>query len=340
MDDQRTMTTYDVHAHCIPAALIDLLRDEGSRFGIEIADDGQSQYAVIAGRVRLDPFRSFLTDMDARIRAMDETGVDAQLISSWIDLTAYALEPEAGAEYSRRFNEILAEEASSHPDRFSPLGTVPLQSPELAAKELEYAVRELGMAGVQIATTVDGTDLDRAGLDPFWEAAQDLRCLVVMHPCDPLPGVDLSRNFLDNMLGRPAESSIAVGHLLFGGTLERFPDVVICVVHGGGFVPYQMGRMQRGFDAVPKLAAGNITRPPSELLRLLYYDTVLHDPGPLMFLVGQVGADHVVMGTDYPFPMGDPRPVETVQGVPGITDEQRELILGGNVERLLAAIKR
>lgn len=334
------MTTFDIHAHCIPPGVIDLLRSEGGRLGIEMADDGSGEYAVIGGRVRLAPFRPILGDMNARLQAMDDTGVDVQLLSSWIDLTAYALEGATGAEYSRLFNQILIDEAGKHPDRFMALGTVPLQSPELAAEELAYAVRDLGMAGVQIATTVDGTDLDRAGLDPFWEAAEDLRCLVVIHPCDPLPGVDLSRNFLDNMVGRPAESSIAVAHLLFGGTLERYPNLVVAVVHGGGFVPYQMGRMQRGFDAVPKLAAQNISTPPSELVRRLYFDTVLHDPTPLRFLVDHMGADHVIMGTDYPFPMGDPTPVATVNGIPGLSDEQRDLILGGNVARLLEGVRR
>jgi len=333
------MPTYDVHAHCIPSALLDFLRSDGAGVGIELSDDGKGEYAVIADRVRLAPFNPSLSDLDTRISAMDASGVDVQLLSGWIDLTAYALDGGAGAEYSRRFNEFLSSEAARHPDRFAPLGTVPLQDPRRAAEELDFAVRDLGMAGVQIASTVAGTDLDEAGLDPFWEAAAALRCLIVLHPCDPLPGVDLSRNFLDNMVGRPAESTIAVGHLLFSGVLERFPDLVICVVHGGGFVPYQMGRMQRGFDAVPRLTAQNITVPPAELAGRLYYDTVLHDPGPIRFLVDQVGADHVLLGTDYPFPMGDPTPVDTVNRVPGLSDDERSLILGGNVSRLLDEVR-
>jgi aminocarboxymuconate-semialdehyde decarboxylase len=332
------MKTYDIHAHCIPAPLLSLLRQEGPRLGIELRDDGQGEYAVIRDRVRLQPFNPILSDLEARLAAMDATGVDVQLLSGWIDLTAYALDGETGAEYSRMFNEIIIAEAGREPERFAALGTVPLQDPRRAAEELDFAVRDLGMAGVQIATTVDGTDLDQAGLDPFWEAAASLRCLVVLHPCDPLPGVDLSRNFLDNMVGRPAESTIAVAHLLFGGALERHPGLVICVVHGGGFIPYQMGRMQRGFDAVPRLAAQNISTPPSELARRLYYDTVLHDPEAVGFLVEHMGADHVVMGTDYPFPMGDPTPVDTVNAVPGLSAEQRRLILGGNVARLLEGI--
>ncbi|HEY4606793.1 MAG TPA: amidohydrolase family protein, partial [Acidimicrobiia bacterium] len=175
------MTTYDVHAHCIPESLLDLLRADGLRLGIELKDDGDGEYAVIRDRVRLAPFRPILGDLDARIRAMDDTGVDVQLLAGWIDLTAYALDAEAGAEYSRRFNEIIAAEAGRHPDRFLPMGTIPLQDPARAAAELDFAVRDLGMAGVQIATTVDGIDLDEAGLDPFWEAAADLGCPIVLH---------------------------------------------------------------------------------------------------------------------------------------------------------------
>lgn len=334
------MPTYDVHAHCIPQDLVDLLRADGARFGMRIEDGERGPTAVLDGGGRIGPFRDVLGDVEARIEAMDGTGVDIQLLSSWIDLTAYRMDPAMGAAYSRRFNQILAEEASRHPSRFLALGTVPLQSPERAAEELHFAVEELGMVGVEIATTVGDTDLDTAGLDPFWSAAAELRCLVLLHPCDPLSGVDLSRNFLDNMVGRPAESSIAVGHILFSGVLERHPELVLCVVHGGGFVPYQLGRMQRGYDAVPHMTAKSISTPPEELARRLYYDTVLHDPTALAFLVERMGADHVVMGTDYPFEMGDTTPVDTVRSIPGLSDADRELILGGNVARLLEEVRR
>ncbi|MGH8915721.1 MAG: amidohydrolase family protein [Acidimicrobiia bacterium] len=332
------MTTYDVHAHCIPAELIELLRADGPRFGIEIMTDDQGESAVIAGKSRLAPFRSILSDTESRLAAMDAAGVQTQLVSSWVDLTAYALAPEMGASYSRRFNQILAEEVSRHPDRLLGLGTVPLQSPGDAAVELGHAVTELGLVGVEIATTIDGVDLDQAGLDPFWEAAEALGCLVLLHPCNPLPGVDLSRNFLDNMVGRPTESTIAVAHLLFSGVIERFPDLVICVVHGGGFIPYQVGRMQRGFDAVPRRTARNIATSPTEMARRLYYDTVLHSPQALAYLVEWAGAEHVLLGSDYPFEMGDPAPVDTVMSIPGLSDDDRGLILGGNLTRILDRI--
>jgi aminocarboxymuconate-semialdehyde decarboxylase len=334
------LTKYDVHAHCIPEELLDMLRADGPEYGIEVVADDRGDYAVIAGRVRLAPFRSILGDTEARLAAMDAGGVDVQVISSWVDLTAYALEPERGAAYSRRVNRILADHAAQHPDRFLALGTVPLQGPEAAAEELRFAVENLGMVGVEIATTIADADLDRAGLDPFWEAADQLGCFVLLHPCNPLPGVDLARYFLDNMVGRPAESTIAIAGLLFGGVLERFPGVKICLCHGGGFVPYQIGRMDRGYAAVPSRTRENISTPPSELARRLYYDTVLHNPKALAFLVDQVGVDRVLMGSDYPFEMGDPEPVETVETIPGLDKGQRDMILGGNFTSILEGMRR
>lgn len=333
------MPTYDVHAHCIPEELLELLRREGARFGLEVVEGERGESAVLASGQRIGPFRPILGDVEARLAHMDETGVDVQLISSWIDLTAYGLEAEQGVAYARLFNEILAGVAARHPDRFLALGTVPLQSPEHAAEELHRAVGELGMVGVEIATTVGATDLDQAGLDPFWEAAAELRCLVLIHPCDPLGGIDLARNFLDNMVGRPAESSIAIGHLIFSGIIERYPELVACVVHGGGFVPYQLGRMSRGYRAVPHLTAKNISTPPEELARRLYYDTVLHDASALAFMIERIGVEQVVLGTDYPFEMGDPDPLSTLEAVPGLSDDDRALIREGNVARILAGIR-
>lgn len=334
------MPTYDAHAHCIPKRLVELLRREGDRFGVEVVEGERGPSVVLADGQRIGPLRGVLGDMPARLAKMDASGVDVQLLASWIDLTAYGMEPEAGVAYSRRFNEILVEEAAAHPDRFLTLGTVPLQSPHHAAEELHHAVVELGMVGVEIATTVGPTDLDRAGLDPFWAAAAELRCLVLLHPCDPLSGVDLARNFLDNMVGRPAESSIAIGHLIFSGVLERHPDLVMCVVHGGGFVPYQLGRMRRGYQAVPQMTSKNISTDPEELARRLYYDTVLHDPTAISFLIERMGVEQVVLGTDYPFEMGDLDPISTLAAVPGLDESDRRLIQEGNLARILEGIRR
>ncbi|NNC40816.1 MAG: amidohydrolase family protein [Acidimicrobiia bacterium] len=332
--------TIDVHAHCIPETVMETLSQDGERFGIQIIGDGDRRQAVVAGRVTTGPLRGDLVDLDHRLATMDRSGVDMQMISSWIDLTAYALTPDEGSRFSRMYNEGLAGTVAEHPDRFLALSTVPLQTPAVAAAELRFAVGELGMAGVEIAATVDGAELDDRDLDPFWKAAADLRCLVLIHPYNPLAGRNVKRYFLGNAVGRPAETSIGVAHMVMGGVFERYPDLQVCVVHGGGFLPYQAGRLDRAYHAKPGLAAANLSRPPSDWLKGLFYDTVTHSPEVLAFLIEFAGIENVLLGTDFPFEMGDDDPVATVRAIPGLTESDRNLILSGNITRLLEGIRR
>lgn len=330
--------TYDVHAHVIPERVMrDLERSE--QHGVRlVVDDGPR--LVIADRVTSGPLRPDLVDVEHRIERMDRARVDVQLLSPFIDATAYALPPDRGVLYARWFNEALAETVAARPARFLGLATVPLQAPAAAAAELRHAVTDLGMVGCEIATTVDGADLDTLDLDPFWGAAEELGCLVLLHPYQPLAGRGLSRYFLDNLVGRPAESTIAVAQVILAGVLERHPGLRLCVVHGGGFLPYQLGRLDRGWREKPGLVGPSLTRSPLEWAQALYYDTVVHSPEALAFLVGLVGDTQVVVGSDHPFEMGDPSPVDTVEAVPGMTADARERICGGNVQALLDAVSR
>jgi len=330
---------YDVHAHCIPAELINLLKADGPRFGIEWVETDQASGVVFAGKVKAGPLRSYLTDRDRRIEAMDQAGVDVQVLASWIDMTGYALDGPSGAAYSRRLNEIMAAEAAAAPGRFLAMGTVPLQAPEAAAQELVYLVKDLGMVGVEISTTVDGTDLDRAGLDPFWAAASELSCPVLIHPYQPLAGVEL-RNHLDNMIGRPAESTVAIANLMLSGVFDRYPGLKIILVHGGGFLPFQLGRLEHGFRKMPNLAAQHAVKSPAEVARDLYFDTVLHSPQAVAALIALVGIDRVLLGSDYPFEMGDLDPVTSLRATPGLGDDQFAMITEGNFLGLLDGIRR
>lgn len=323
----------DVHAHCIPSELTDVLEADGADLGIELTDDRR---AVIAGGRPTMPIRDDLIDFEARLGAMDRAEIEVQVLSSWVNLTAYGLDPKPGEVWSRRVNEALAAEAARSPDRFLALATAPLQEPDLAADVLRNATTDLGMVGVEIATTVDGADLVSADLDPFWAAAAELGSLVLLHPMEPLPGIDLKKHFLDNMIGRPAETTIAIARLIMAGVFDRHPDLHMCVVHGGGFLPYQIGRMQRGWEAKPGLAAVDLDTPPMSVVQQLYYDTILHNPAAIRYLIDLVGADHIMIGTDYPFEAGDLDPLTTIDAIPDLTEDERHLIVSGTAKSVLA----
>lgn len=326
---------YDVHAHCIPPAFREWLERSGDDLGAAMVREAGGTCVRFNDRFTSGPLREFLGDMPTRIAKMDRMGVDVQLLAGWIDLTGYDLEVAAGRSYARAHNDTLAEHAAQHPDRLLPLATLPLQDPAGAVLELERAMDELGMVGAQIATTVGADWLDQASLDPLWEAAQHLGAFIVMHPMAPLSGVSLDRYFMSNMVGRPAETTIALAGLIFSGVFDRHPDLRLCAVHGGGFTPFQIGRLDRGHQAKPEVAARDAGKLPSEYLARLYVDTVIHDPRALRYLIDVMGADHVLIGTDYPFEMGDEDPVGLVDAVPGLQPEEREAILTGNVSRLL-----
>lgn len=326
---------YDVHAHCIPPQFRAWLESGGPRVGLEMLDQGRGTCVRFNGQFTTAPLREDLGDIEARIEAMDRMGVTKQLLAGWVDLAGYDLEPSRGVTYARAHNDALAEHASEVPDRLLSLATVPLQDPSAAADELARAMGELGMVGAQIATTVGSEWLDQRPLDDFWEAAAELGALVVLHPMAPLTGVDLDRYFMSNAIGRPAETTIALAGLIYSGVFDCNEDLALCAVHGGGFAPYQVGRMNRAYLAKPEAAGKQISKLPGDYLSRLYFDTVVHDPAVLRFLIDSFGADHVMLGTDYPFEMGDDDPVALVDSVPGITAAQREVILSGNVERLL-----
>lgn len=324
----------DVHAHCIPQSFKDWLVADGDPFGATVVDTARGPAVRLADKVTTNALRDDLSDAELRLAALDRMGIDRQILSGWIDLTAYELEPSKGVEYSRVHNECLAEEAASAPDRYAAIGTVPLQDPGLAVNELDHAMRELGMVGVEIATTVDGIFLDQAGLDDFWAAAKDLGAFVVLHPMRPLEGVDLKRYFMENPVARPIESTIALAGLIFSGVFERHSGLKLCVVHGGGFAPYQAGRFDSAYIEKPDLAGAHISKRPSEYLQELYVDTVLHNPMALRYAVEFMGADHVMLGTDYPFEMGESDPVGFIESA-GLGDETTAAVLGDTAHTLI-----
>jgi len=324
----------DVHAHCIPSELVSWIHERGHGVGITTHTLGDRTSVIFDGRYRTAPLRADLTDHTRRLEVMDRSGVDIQLLASWIDLTGYQLEPDDGREWSKAINESLLGEASRAPDRFRVLCTAPLQDPAGAAEELHRCMQDPTVVGVEIATRIDETPLGAGALDDFWTVAEESGAMVLVHPMDPIPSIDLSGHFMHNMLGRPIETTLAFGSMLFAGVLERHPDLILCLVHGGGFVPFQIGRLDRGYRAKPGLVAEHLSMEPSAYLRRnVYLDTVVHDPAALRFMVDLVGSDRILVGTDYPFEMGDLDPVAFVRSA-GITTEDADRILSGNAGAL------
>jgi aminocarboxymuconate-semialdehyde decarboxylase len=329
---------FDFHAHFIAPELIDLLAREGGGYGIAVREepDGRRR-AVLAGKPAGLPFLPGLSDLQGRLAWAAKAGVSRQLVAGWMDLVGYHLDAAAGTWLARAQNDTLGAFVRSQAATFVGAATVPLQDPAAAAAELRRAVKDLGLRAVQIGTNVNEKGLDEPELDTFWAAVADVNVPVIVHPVE-LGGADrLRRYFMNILVGNPSETTLAAGGLLLGGVLERFPSLRVLLVHGGGFLPYQLGRMVRGFTAAPPHARARATKPPTEFFPSLYFDTIIHDVRALRYLIDIVGASQVVLGSDCPFPLQDLTPVATVDAVSGLSAGDRSAILSTNAERLLGA---
>ncbi|MDB5409421.1 MAG: hypothetical protein JWL84_4333 [Rhodospirillales bacterium] len=325
--------TIDIHAHLFSVAADALtkphFKPEDETFLVfsneATREVNRKQEATIHERIRLPEPR--LADMDAR-------GIDIQVISPSPHQYHYWTEPELGREAARLCNDRIAEVVAQHPDRFVGLGTVPLQAPELAIAELERAVKQLGLRGVEIGTNVGGRELSEPELRPFWAKAQELGIVVFMHPAGTTEGRRLAEHYFVNLIGNPLESTLAVSHLIFGGVLDAYPRLKICVAHGGGYLASYPGRFDHAHQARPDCRL-LIKRRPSSYLKKLYFDTLVFTPEQLEHLVRLYGSDHVLLGTDYPFDMGDEDPVGFIAGATRLSSADRAAIMGLNAARLL-----
>lgn len=302
----------DLHAHFLAPELVErLARGAGEPpAGVALEWSVGGSPRLWLGGIPSIPMPPGMDDLEGRRAEMARQGVDAQWLTPWVSAVGYELDAGAGAAWSRLVNETTAAALRGQPG-FWGAATVPLQDGRLAAAELERAAA-LGLKGAIIGTHAAGKSLDDPDLAPFWATAEALGAPVLIHPFGIPHGTRLERYHLQNLVGNPADTTVAAAQLVFGGVCDRHPDLRVLLVHGGGFFPYQAGRWDRGY-VVRKEARGVIGRPPSDYLRWFYYDTVTHGPAALSFLVGRVGADRVALGTDYPFDMADPDPRRTVR---------------------------
>jgi aminocarboxymuconate-semialdehyde decarboxylase len=269
------------------------------------------------------------------IKNLDATKVDVMAVSPAPFLMFYYLDGATGYEACQIQNDAIAQAVARYPDRLVGMGIVPLQDTKLAVRELERLAGELRVPGIEIRSNVNGMYLGDKSLWPFWEAVESLDLLVFVHPDQPIIGEDkLGEYYLGNLVGNPIETTRSIADVVFSGVLEAYPKLKICFAHAGGTVPYIRGRFEHGYHVRTEPKA-KIKRPPSEYIKLLYFDTITHWEPALEFLVKTVGADHVVVGSDYPFDMGPAEPVRFVEGVPGISAEDKKKILSENAIKLL-----
>ena len=277
-----------------------------------------------------------LTGVEQRLKDMDRMGVDIQAVSPAPYHFFYFTEPDEGASLARQVNEGIAAVVAGNPDRFVGLGSVPLQNAELAVRELEYAVKTLGLRGVEINTNVNGMNLTdkRLGLEPFFAKANELGIVVFMHPLGFTQGDRLTNHYFNHVIGNPLDTTIAVSHLIFDGVVARHPRIKFVAAHGGGFIAHYWARMDHAWRARADCRTV-IKKKPSSYLEKFYFDSITFDPEMLGNLIDRYGADHVLLGTDYPYDMGEDDPLGLVAGVKKLPAAQRRQIEGLNAMRLL-----
>ena len=326
----------DLHCHreCAPAA--DFMKDAQLAAGKVALGHGNATTRRVNER-QLATIKPKMDLLEVRLADMDAMGVDVQAVAIAVYQYYYWADAELGAKVSRMMNEEFVESTSRYRDRFLPFGTVPLQDTEAAVQELRYLVRELGMRGIEIGTHVEGEEISSPRLDPFWAEVEALGAVVVLHTQGTPQAQRLQGHNFVNILGHPFEATLAQAHLIFDGVLERHPALKIVVVHGGGYLPAYAGRTDHGWRAREDISEG-VPRLPSEYVKRFYFDTMVFEPAQLKYLVDQYGADHVVLGTDYPYDMGDDDPLALIGRTPGLTQEQVDLISGGSAARLLGLV--
>ena len=301
----------DVHVHYVSPGAFDSVRRRPDAYGVRLLP-GDGVRLQVGGEPPTRPLLPALYTLDLHLKFFAQQGIDTAVFGPLMDIAGYSLPPAQGAAWSRVQNEALAAALHEAPGAHRGLATVPLQDPATSAAELHHAVRALGLRGAMVDPNALGRPLGDSAFDPFWRAAADLAAPVVLHPF-LLEAVErFGRHYLHNLVGYPFETTLAAASLILGGTLDRFPALSVVLVHGGGFLPYHIGRFDRAHETRPEARVDDAGLP-SRYLRRFLYDTLVQRPDALRYLVQLVGHDRVMLGSDHPFWMGDPDPLRVVR---------------------------
>ncbi|HZD92246.1 MAG TPA: amidohydrolase family protein [Pseudolabrys sp.] len=331
MTDTRTI---DTHTHVLAEETIALLNKEIPKVPVTNQAMDADNTILSVGGVAYRPFPRGGFDLDRRLSDMDAAGIDVHVLSATPQTYMYNQEAAIGVAASAIQNDQMAAHIKAHPDRFMGIATLPMQAPDKAADELRRAITKLGLKGAMFASNIMGKNLDDPSFEPLWATAEELGAFMVVHPNNVAGADRLKSYYLGNLIGNPLDTTIAAASLYFGGVLDRHPKLNFVLVHGGGFTPYQAARWEHGWRVRPEPKV-NIKTEPKDIAKRFFYDTILHSGPVLEFLIGHVGADHVLLGSDYPYDMAMLDCANHVKGL-NISAADKATILGGHAEKLLS----
>ena len=331
----------DIHHHFVPQRVVGEAQRHGKALGVQTFDDkdGTVRFSFKGGPRY--PLLHGLTDVDRRLEMMEKGKIALAALEPSTQLMGYDLRGEQAENWCSIYNECVKEFLNNYPGRFTAMAAVPIQEPERAARVLEHAITQLNFRGAYIATNVNHRYYDSEDFDPFWAKAQELDVLVFMHPDNPA-GTELMGSFgLRLVCGNPADTTFSLGVMIYSGVFDRFPNLKLCTCHGGGFFPYHVSRFDREFVTgkqatrrADRPEAPRCTAPPSTYLKNLYFDTLVYDVETLDFLRRKVGAEHLMLVTDFPYVLGDWECVKKVEALT-CSESEKQTILEGNARKLL-----
>ena len=325
----------DLHTHVLPKTWPDLRQRYGYGGFVALEHHGPGCARMAIDGTMFREIQDNCWDPRRRIEDCDRHGVDVQVLSTVPVMFSYWAQPQDTHDLSRLLNDHLAEVVRAHPRRFAGLGTLPLQDPDRAIREMERCVGELGLCGVEIGSHANDWNLNHPALFPVFEAAQALGAAVFVHPWDVAGRDRMSDYWLAWLVGMPAETALAICSLIGGGVLERLPRLRIAFAHGGGSFPGTIGRIEHGFHVRPDLCAVHNDRSPRSYLGKFYVDSLVHDADALRTLVRLVGAEKVALGSDYPFPLGEAEPGHLIESMPEVSAATRARLLAGTALEFL-----
>jgi aminocarboxymuconate-semialdehyde decarboxylase len=325
----------DIHHHYLPQLLLDEAKRRGKSLGVKATDAKSGETTLSFPTKPGFTISRDLSDLERRFQMMERGKIAIGALIPHTSSLGYPLEGKQGEKWCRLYNEGMRDLATKHPGRFVGLAAVPLQDPPRAAAVLEHAIRELKLCGGYIGSNVNGQYYNTDAFDPFWRKAEELDVLIVMHPEDVAGSERMGPYGLRLICGNPADSTLSLASMSYSGVFDRFPNLKLCVLHGGGFFPYQLGRLDQGFAVRRGARAPSASAPPSAYLKKnLYFDSMVYRVDTLDYLRRVAGADHIMVGTDYPYTLGDWLTVEKVEAL-DCPESEKLAILEGNAKRLL-----